>query len=129
MFCEYKDLLGKPYEGLHKYRTFNLATVDIILTLVGAYIITFLFVYYKIHPSGKTLALRYNVVIGVDWYGKSKNLYTLPGIGAGILIINFALSRRLVRAGNFMAKLCAFGTFCVEIILFAAVLFLSHINV
>ena len=40
-------------------------------------IITFLFIFFKIHPGDKTLALHYNVLIGVQWYGKGKNLYFL----------------------------------------------------
>ena len=38
MFCEYKDALGKPKEGLHKYRIFNIAIVDVLLTIAVAYI-------------------------------------------------------------------------------------------
>ena len=37
--CKYKDALGVPGKGLHKYRICNLALVDIILTLIGAKII------------------------------------------------------------------------------------------
>ena len=39
MLCKYKDALGKPKEGLHKYRIFNIAIVDVLLTILGAYII------------------------------------------------------------------------------------------
>jgi len=38
MFCKYKNALGKPKQGLHKYRIFNIAIVDVLLTIVGAYI-------------------------------------------------------------------------------------------
>ena len=37
--CKYKDALGVPDKGLHKYRICNLALVDIILTLIVAKII------------------------------------------------------------------------------------------
>lgn len=37
MLCQYKNLFGKPNTGLHKYRIFNLAIVDIIATFIGAY--------------------------------------------------------------------------------------------
>ena len=39
--CRYKDILGKPKEGIHKYRIFNIAIVDVIMTLIGAYIIAY----------------------------------------------------------------------------------------
>jgi hypothetical protein len=38
-FCQYKDIFGKPNEGAHSYRLFNVAIVDVILTLLGSYFI------------------------------------------------------------------------------------------
>ena len=34
---------GKPGEGIHSYRIFNIAIVDVIATIVGAFIISYLF--------------------------------------------------------------------------------------
>ena len=39
MLCQYKDILGKPGQGIHSYRIFNIAIVDVILTIIGAYVI------------------------------------------------------------------------------------------
>ena len=47
MFCRYKNLLGKVNTGLHSYRLFNIAILDVILTFLGALII------YKIKPNYK----------------------------------------------------------------------------
>lgn len=35
--CKYKDIFGKPGKGAHAYRIFNIAIVDVIFTLLGAY--------------------------------------------------------------------------------------------
>jgi fatty acid desaturase len=43
MLCKYKDALGKPKEGVHKYRIFNIAIVDVILTIILASIISWFF--------------------------------------------------------------------------------------
>ncbi len=51
MLCQYSDLFGKPDQGLHSYRIFNIAIVDVILTLVGAYLLYFFL--------GKTLKWPY----------------------------------------------------------------------
>ena len=32
MLCKYKDLLGVPKKGIHKYRIFNIAIFDVLLT-------------------------------------------------------------------------------------------------
>lgn len=41
MFCQYKDLFGKVGEGVHSYRVLNIAIVDVLLTIMLAYIIKF----------------------------------------------------------------------------------------
>jgi len=41
--CKYKDVLGKPNEGVHKYRIFNIAIVDVIMTIIGAWILSWVF--------------------------------------------------------------------------------------
>jgi uncharacterized membrane protein YcaP (DUF421 family) len=37
--CKYKDIFGKPNEGVHSYRIFNIAIVDVLATIFVAYII------------------------------------------------------------------------------------------
>ena len=39
MFCKYKDLLGVPNKGIHKYRVFDIAIVDVLLTVIGSFLI------------------------------------------------------------------------------------------
>ena len=44
--CKYKEIGGIPGKGLHKYRIFNIAVIDVLFTLLGAY----LFAYYFHYP-------------------------------------------------------------------------------
>jgi len=37
--CKYKDILGKPGTGIHKFRLFNIAIVDVLVVLICAYLI------------------------------------------------------------------------------------------
>jgi len=41
--CKYKNIFGKPNEGVHSYRIFNLAIVDILMTIFLAYLISIFF--------------------------------------------------------------------------------------
>jgi hypothetical protein len=41
--CKYKNALGVPGKGIHSYRIFNIAVADVIMTLIGAYIISRIF--------------------------------------------------------------------------------------
>ena len=40
--CQYKDSLGIPGKGIHSYRIFNIAIMDVIMTIIAAYFISFL---------------------------------------------------------------------------------------
>jgi hypothetical protein len=39
--CKYKDILGVPGKGVHSYRIFNVAFVDVIMTIIGAFLISY----------------------------------------------------------------------------------------
>lgn len=41
--CKYSEIFGKPNEGVHKYRLFNLAIVDIVFTILGGIILQKIF--------------------------------------------------------------------------------------
>jgi len=47
--CKYKDIFGRPREGAHAYRIFDIAVVDVIATVVVAFLIAraFGFVFWK----------------------------------------------------------------------------------
>lgn len=38
--CKYKDILGKPNQGVHSYRIFDIAIIDVLLTIIAAYILS-----------------------------------------------------------------------------------------
>ena len=42
-FCKYKDFFGAPNTGLHRYRIFDLAIIDVIFTIITGYLIAKLF--------------------------------------------------------------------------------------
>jgi hypothetical protein len=43
MLCKYKDIFGIPGEGLHKYRIFNIAIVDVSLTIIISLLFSYIF--------------------------------------------------------------------------------------
>ena len=43
--CKYSDLFGEPDTGVHQYRIFNIAIVDVIATLMVALVL------YKFNPK------------------------------------------------------------------------------
>jgi fatty acid desaturase len=40
--CPYKNALGIPGKGVHSYRLFNIAIMDVIMTIIGALVISYL---------------------------------------------------------------------------------------
>ena len=41
--CKYKDALGIPGKGIHSYRIFNIAIADVVMTIIGAWILSRVF--------------------------------------------------------------------------------------
>jgi len=39
MFCQYKDIFGKVKEGVHSYRIFDIAIIDVLFTILAAFLI------------------------------------------------------------------------------------------
>ena len=46
MFCKHKDLLGQIRKGVHSYRIFDIAIIDVLMTIAGAYLIHYFFPKY-----------------------------------------------------------------------------------
>ena len=38
--CQYRDIFGQPRTGAHALRLFDVAIVDVVLTVLGAYILS-----------------------------------------------------------------------------------------
>ena len=57
--CKYKDMFGKPGTGVHAYRLFGIAIVDLLMTLVFAW---FLSLYTDLTFLGASLFM---VVLGI----------------------------------------------------------------
>lgn len=54
VLCKYKNAFGLPGQGIHSFRLFNFSIVDIIITIIGAYIIS---IFFKISFLYTTIGL------------------------------------------------------------------------
>ena len=43
MLCKYKDSLGEPGKGVHSYRLFGVAIVDVVMTVLVSFLVSFYF--------------------------------------------------------------------------------------
>jgi len=41
--CKYKYIFGYPNQGIHRFRLFNIAIVDVIQTFIGSLVLSYLF--------------------------------------------------------------------------------------
>ncbi len=90
-------------------------------------IVSLLLIRYKIRAGGGTLALHYNVLAGVDLYGRGYRLYTIPAVGLLVVAINAAFVR-VTRTTGFLGWLTATVSVGVALTALAAVLFLARVN-
>ena len=49
-FCKYKNLLGKPKEGLRKYRIFDISIMDTVVVIAFVFGLTY-FMKYSFWPT------------------------------------------------------------------------------
>ena len=52
MLCKYKDILGKPNEGVHSYRFLGIAIFDFMSTIIGGWLIAYALNWNKIYTIG-----------------------------------------------------------------------------
>ena len=45
--CQYRDVLGKPNKGIHKFRLFDVAIIDVLLTIVLGLLVARIFAITK----------------------------------------------------------------------------------
>lgn len=63
--CKYKNILGEPGKGVHSYRIFNIAIVDVLLTLILLVIADLTIVllpYWPYSIKRETLFILYNLI-------------------------------------------------------------------
>jgi ABC-type spermidine/putrescine transport system permease subunit I len=41
MFCKYKNIFGEPNHGVHAYRFVGVAIVDVVMTILAAFLIAY----------------------------------------------------------------------------------------
>jgi hypothetical protein len=49
--CKYKNALGVPNKGIHSYRFLGVAIADVVMTILGALIISYLFKYSFLYTT------------------------------------------------------------------------------
>lgn len=107
------------YESITK-RTWSIAFVLFIVTLVV--------VYFKMRGAPDIVALRYNVIIGVNEIGNKYELLKIPLTGLMISIANFALIKLQKFDVIFLPFLAALVSAMVNLFLLVAALFLFQVS-
>ena len=70
--CKYKDLIGKPREGVRSIRFLGIAVVDSLVTLLAAFLLSWIYkipLFYTIIPlffSGIIVHRMFCVDTGID---------------------------------------------------------------
>ena len=65
---KYKDIFGKPRTGIHKYRFFDVAIIDVIGTIIIACIITYITEIPLLMTTSSLLKLGFilHIIFGVE---------------------------------------------------------------
>lgn len=98
-----------------------------IIALV-LFIVTLLAMFFKMQGAPDTIAIRYNVVIGVNQVGSKYELLKVPFTGLLIAAVNFSLVRFQKFDKNLLPFLAALVTAVANGFLLAAMLFLFRVS-
>lgn len=107
------------YESITR-KAWGIAIVLFIITLVA--------VYFKMRHAPDTIALRYNIIVGVNEIGNKYELLKIPATGLLIGGVNYALVRLQKFDRSFLPFLAALVTVLVNAFLLIAVLFLFRVS-
>jgi hypothetical protein len=115
----YKPAMNSQYTR-HTKRIWGIASVLFIVTLIA--------VFFKMRGASDIIALRYNVIVGVNEIGSKYELLKIPLTGLLIGGVNFALARFQKFDSNLLPFLAALVTALINLFLFLAVLFLFSVR-
>ena len=102
------------------YLLWGVALVFFIVTLVA--------VYFKISNAPDTIALRYNVIVGVNEVGNRYELFKIPLTGLLIIIANFILARVQKFDKSLLPFLAGLVAVTVNVLLLIAALTLFKVS-
>ncbi len=91
-------------------------------------IITFLYIYIKIAPGTQTLALHYNVLVGVELFGKGRDLYLIPAAALIITAVNFTLYKFIKINKDLLIFSTVLASLVVQFILMLSAILLKQVN-
>ncbi len=92
------------------------------------FIVTLAAVYFKINNAPETIALRYNVIVGVNELGNKYELFKIPATGLVITLVNFFLARFQKFDKTFLPFLASLVSVVINAILLIAALFLFRVS-
>lgn len=92
------------------------------------FIVTLAAVFFKIHSAPDTIALHYNIIVGVNEVGNKYELLKIPLTGFLIGVINFMLARIQKFDKTFLPFLASLVTVLVNALLLIAALFLFRVS-
>lgn len=92
------------------------------------FIVTLVAVYFKIKSAPETIALHYNVIVGVNEVGNKYELLKIPLTGFLIGVINFVLARVQKFDKTFLPFLAGLVTVITNALLLIATLFLFRVS-
>lgn len=107
---------------------FVAATRKTWIIAIILFIVTLLAMFFKMRGAPDTIAIRYNVILGVNQIGSKYELLKIPLTGLVIAAVNFSLSRFQKFDNDFLPFLAALVAAFANGFLLIAMLFLFRVS-
>jgi hypothetical protein len=113
---------------MSKFLRLDNAFLFLVTATLLVLIIAFGLAYYKVSSSPSTVALHYNVIIGVDVLGGKFKLYQVPLTAVIIAVVNMVLIKFLPVSQKYLRLVLMGTSLACSVIALLSILFLFQVN-
>lgn len=119
--------LENQKEGLRPYFEDRLIKVNLFSSLM-LNIIIWGILFLQVNNLSKEIPLHYNIYFGIDLFGPWYQLFVLPLLGVGFLLLNFFLGAVYFSKEKIISYFLAGASSLIQILLIIATLAILSIN-
>ncbi|MFA6474746.1 MAG: hypothetical protein WCV88_00930 [Patescibacteria group bacterium] len=87
-----------------------------------------LLIFLAVDRMNPIIVLHYNIYFGPDIFGAWTDLFVLPGLGLGLIVLDFILTTWLWRKDRFLAYVATVGAVAAQATILVSVYLMVLIN-
>ncbi len=95
---------------------------------ISIFLLTFIFLYFKIEPQVKPIALRYTIYFGISMIGPWYQIFIISLIGLIVIIINFISAYLLFLKNKILSYFLVLSSSIIQLLLLISAILIYLLN-